>query len=110
MKTYVYAVIGLVAFIATIGLVTASYGSGNGTCKQQSFFDEDGDGVCDNWVDVDEDGANDNCLKDETGNLYRYGSQQGKGYGPGNGTGYKGIGPRDGTGYGPCNGGNCQGE
>ena len=109
MKKYVYAVIGLVAFIATIGLVTASYGSGNGTCDQQSFVDEDGDGVCDNWVDVDEDGINDNCLHECAGNQYRRGSQQGKGYGPGDGIGHKGMGPRDGTGFGPGNG-DCKEE
>jgi hypothetical protein len=105
MKTYVYAIIGLVALFATIGLVTASYGSGNGTGNQQSYVDENGDGICDNWVDLDGDGINDNCLMDGTGNQYRYGNQQGKGYGPGDNTGHKGIGPRDGTGFGP---GNCQ--
>lgn len=107
MKTYVIALIGLVALIATIGLVTANYGSGNGACDQQSFVDENGDGVCDNWVDADDDGINDNCGNDGPGNHYRYGSQEGKGYGPGDGTGHKGMGPRDGTGYGPGNG-DCQ--
>ena len=109
MKKYVYAIIGLVAFIATIGLVTASYGSGNGTCDQQSFVDEDGDGVCDNWVDEDGDGVNDNCLEDGTGNQYRYRGQQSKGYGLGDGTGHKGFGLCGGMGYGPGNG-DCQGE
>jgi len=107
MKTYIFVVIGLVAIIATIGLVTASNGPGNGTCDQQSFVDENGDGICDNWVDGD--GINDNCLKEGTGNQYRYGRQQGKGYGPGDGTGHNGIGPRNGMGYGPGNG-DCKGE
>ena len=107
MRKYVLVLIGLVATLAIIGLVTASYGSGNRTCDQQSFVDEDGDGVCDNLVDGDGDGVNDNCLRDGTGNQYRNGNQQRKGYGPGDETGHKGFGPRDGTGYGPGNG-NCQ--
>lgn len=107
MKTYIIAIIGLVALIATIGLAAAGYGPGNNTGDQQSFVDEDGDGVCDNWVDADGDGVNDNCLQDGSANQYRYGSQQRNGYGPGDGTGHKGMGPRDGTGYGPGNG-DCQ--
>ena len=106
MKTYVFAAIGVIAFIALIGLVTASNSSGNGVCDQQSFVDEDGDGVCDNWVDGDGDGVNDNRLMDGSGNQYRYGNQQGTQLGPGDGSGHKGLGPRDGTGFGPGNG-NC---
>ena len=94
MRTYIIAVIGLVAILATIGLVTAGYGPGNETCDQQSFVDEDGDGVCDNWVDADGDGINDNRLMDGSGHQYRYGRQQGKGSGPGNGSGF---GPRNGV-------------
>jgi hypothetical protein len=105
MRKYLFVSIGIVAFIAAIGLVTAGYGSGNGECDQQSFVDDDGDGVCDNWVDVDEDGVNDNC--DGSGRLYKNSGGQGKGYGPGDGTGYHGNCPRDGSGFGPgyCN---CQ--
>lgn len=107
MKKYIIALIGFVALIATIGLVTASYGSGNGTRDQQSFVDDDGDGVCDNWVDIDGDGLNDNCLMDGTGNQYRNGSSQGKNYGSGDGKGHYGSCHCDRTGNGPGNG-DCQ--
>ena len=100
MKTYVFAAIGLVALIATIGLVTASHGSGNGSCDQQSFVDEDGDGVCDNWVDADGDGVNDNCLMDGVGNQYCHSAQQGNCYGTGDGIEQRGFGPREGMGFG----------
>ena len=103
MRKYVIAIIGLVAFIATIGLVTAGYGPGNGECEQKSFIDENGDGVCDNWDDVDEDGVNDNRLMDGSGNQYRYSSEQGKRYGPGYGLGHNRLGSLDGKGYGPGN-------
>jgi len=89
MKKYVIAAIGLVAIIATMGLVSAGYGSG--VCDEQhvseSFVDADGDGVCDNWSDVDGDGMNDNRLLDGSGNQYKYGGglMQGSGYGPGDG-------------------------
>lgn len=106
MRKYVIAIIGLVALIATIGLVTAGYGPGNGECERETFIDEDGDGICDNWDDVDGDGVNDNGLMDGLGNQYRYSDQQSKRYGPGNGLGHCGVGPRDGTGFGSCNG-NC---
>ena len=48
-------------------------------------------GICDNWVDLDGDGLNDNCLMDGTGNQYRYGASQGKSYGSGDGTGHYGL-------------------
>lgn len=107
MRKYVIAILGLVALIATIGLVTAGYGPGNGECKRELFIDEDGDGVCDNWEDVDGDGVNDNCLMDGSVNQYRFGGEQAKRYGPGYGFGHSGNGPRDGTGFGPGNG-NCR--
>jgi hypothetical protein len=104
MKKYVIAIIGLVALIATIGLVTAGYGPGNGEFERESFIDEDGDGICDNLTDADEDGVKDNSLMDGSGNQYRYGVEQVKRYGSGNGLGRSGIGPQDGSGYGPGNG------
>ena len=106
MRKYVIAIIGLVALIATIGLVTAGYGPGDGECERDSFIDEDGDGICDNWSDVDGDGVNDNCQMVGSGNQYRYSGEQSNRYGPGNGLGHSGMGPRDGTGYGPGKG-NC---
>jgi len=99
-------IVGVLAFalVATIGLVSAGYGSGDGTCDGagSEFVDEDGDGVCDNFVDEDGDGINDNCGGTGLGAHNRY--RNGGGYGPGDGTGNKGNGPKDGTGYGP---GNC---
>ena len=105
MRKYLFVTIGIVALIAAIGLVTAGYGSGDRECDQQSFVDEDGDGVCDNWVDVDDDGINDNC--GGSGRLYKNGGGQGKRCGPGDGTGNNGFGPRDGSGFGLGNC-NCQ--
>ncbi|MCK4348034.1 MAG: hypothetical protein KAW47_05395 [Thermoplasmatales archaeon] len=94
-----------IALIATIGLVSAGYGSGDGTCDgaRSEFVDEDGDGVCDNFIDEDGDGINDNCGGYGMRNGYHHNG--GGGYGPGDGTGNGGNGPHDGTGYGP---GNCQ--
>ena len=94
-----------IALIATIGLVSAGYGSGDGTCDGtgSKFVDENEDGVCDNFIDEDGDGINDNCGGYGMRNGYHNG---GGGYGPGDGTGNGGNGPHDGTtGYGP---GNCQ--
>ena len=103
-------IVGVLAFalVATIGLVSAGYGSGDGTCDGDcdgagsEFVDEDGDGICDNFVDEDGDGINDNCGGTGLGAHNRY--RNGGGYGPGDGKGNKGNGPKDGTGYGP---GNC---
>lgn len=64
------------------------------TAVGPNFVDADGDGICDLYQQ-------------------RAGSGQrvvGHGYGPGNGTGNRGLGPRDGTGYGPgAASGNCDG-
>jgi len=96
-------IVGVLAFalVATIGLVSAGYGSSDGYGPE--FIDEDGNDICDNFVDEDGDGINDNCGGTGLGvhNRYRNG---GGGYGPGDGTGNSGNGPKDGTGYGP---GNC---
>ena len=104
-KTYLIAVFGLVALVATVGLVSAGYGPGFNDEEHQcvNFVDADGDGVCDNWVDADGDGMNDLRPLDGTGCQYRYGAgeRQGSGYGPGDGSGYHEMGPRDSTGYGP---------
>ena len=108
MKKYVIAAIGLVAIIATMGLVSAGYGSGD--CEQQhisdSYVDADNDGVCDNFIDEDGDGMNDARLMDGSGNQYKYGAglMQGSGYGARDGTGFKGQGPHDGSGFGPGTG------
>jgi len=95
-------IVGILAFalVATIGLVSAGYGSGDG--DGTGFIDEDGDGICDNFVDEDGDGINDNCDGTGLGTHNRY--RNGGGYGPGDGKDNKGNGPKDGTGYGP---GNC---
>lgn len=106
MKKYVIAIIGLVALIATIGLVTAGYGSDNGECERESFIDEDGNDICDNWVDIDGDGLNDNRLMDGSGNQYRNGGDQCKGYGPNYGLKHNGNDPQENSGFGPGNG-NC---
>ena len=104
MRKYIIAIIGLVALVAIIGLVTAGYdGLGNGESPRESFIDEDGDGVCDNWVDVDGDGVNDNCLSDGLGNQYRNCGEQGKRNGFIDGSGRNCIGPRDGSGFVPYN-------
>ena len=102
-----------VILIAVIGLVSAGYGPGSGTCDgsknsdRSDFIDEDGDGVCDNWVDENDDGLNDNRLMDGSGNQYKHGNGQGFGkhYGTGDGMGNCENGPYYGNGYGP---GNCQ--
>jgi hypothetical protein len=98
-----------IALITAIGLVSAGYGPGDGTCDGvgSGFVDENDDGVCDNWVDEDDDGINDNRQMDGAGNQYKYGEGQGLGkrYGSGDGLGHGGNGPHDGTGHGP---GNCQ--
>jgi hypothetical protein len=58
-----------------------------------NFVDADGDGICD-------------LYQQRAGS----GQRMGRGYGPGNGTGNRGLGPRDGTGYGPgAASGNCDG-
>lgn len=57
----------------------------------QAFVDANGDGICDNIGQ-------------------RAGTASRRGYGPGDGTGNKGVGPKDGTGYGPgAKSGNCTG-
>ena len=81
MRKYVLILIGIVAILATIGLVTASYGTRNNECDQQSFVDEDGDGICDNWVDSDGDGINDNC--EGSGHQYQHAGTKGKRLGQG---------------------------
>ncbi len=53
--------------------------------RSQNFIDEDGDGVCDNQGK-------------KVGKKNQ--AKSGKGYGPGDGTGNKGIGPKDGSGFG----------
>ena len=102
MRKYLIVLIGFVATIAIIGLVTAGYGNGDGQCDQQSFVDQDGDGVCDNYVDVDEDGMNDNC--EESERQYQHAGSQVKRYGLGYERGNKGIGPCDSSGF---RSGNC---
>lgn len=56
------------------------------------------------FIDLNGDGINDNI---QTGKENRDNNRKG-GYGPGNGTGNKGVGPKDGTGNGPKTGG-CDG-
>jgi hypothetical protein len=51
-----------------------------------NFVDANGDGICD---------------------LNQPGVKRGKGRGPGDGTGNRGVGPRDGSGYGPGAKGTC---
>lgn len=90
MKKYILATIGLVALIATVGLVTAGYGPGAEEKQYlgEDFVDNDGDGVCDNWVDEDGDGMNDLRPLDGSGNKHRYGGglRRGFGHGPGDGS------------------------
>jgi len=101
MKKYVIAAIGLVAIMTIVGRVSADFGQRSGNESQnENFIDIDADGVCDNWLDEDDDGMNDNCPKNGLRNQYR----RGKGFGPGDGSGYSGNGPHDGTGFGPGNG------
>lgn len=49
-----------------------------------NFIDANGNGICDRY---------------EAGGLNQH-ARRGRGYGPGDGTGNRGMGPRDGTGYG----------
>jgi hypothetical protein len=90
MKKYILAAIGLVALIATVGLVTASYGSAASERHYlgEDFIDGNDDGVCDNWVDEDGDGMNDLRPLDGSGNKHRYGVglRRGSGHGPGVGS------------------------
>jgi hypothetical protein len=63
------------------------------------FIDEDGDGVCDNLGTK---------AATKAGKMRM--EKKGKSFGPGDGTGNKGVGPRDGSGYGPgASSGNCDG-
>jgi hypothetical protein len=113
--------------------VLAQQGNG-GKPDNKGFVDLNGDGINDNAIDSDGDGIPNGQDPDYVrpqdgsgnkmmrGNSYRskfnksiknnFGSQNGNGYGPGDGTGNNGVGPKDGTGYGPGNGsgtGDCDG-
>ena len=85
-------IIGIItiALITAIGLVSAGYGSGDGTCdggcsgSGSEFVDEDGDGVCDNFIDKDGDGVNNNCDGTGNGMHKRYRNGGGTGYCSGN--------------------------
>ncbi len=68
-----------------------------GTGAGPNFVDANGDGICDNF-------------QSGTRPARAGGARRGGGYGPGDGTGNRGIGPRDGTGFGPGAGsGLCDG-
>ena len=72
-------------------------GSGKGK-GQQNFIDKDGNGITDN-------------VALGTGNGFRAGKKNKKGYGPKDGTGNKGIQPQEGLGLGPgAKTGNCDGR
>ncbi len=83
------------------------------------FVDMDGDGINDNAIDSDGDGipngqdADYVRTQDGTGQQNRKGNMKknnGKMWGPNDGTGNDGIGPKNGTGYGSGNGsGDCDG-
>jgi len=104
MKKYVIAIIGLVAIVAAVGLVSAGYGPGAAERSQLNFVDEDGDGACDNMIDENNDGVCDNMI-DEDGDGLPDRPMDGSGHQYKRG-GMQGLGPRDGTGFGPGNG-NC---
>lgn len=81
----------------------------------QGFVDLDGDGINDYAIDSDGDGIPNGQdpdylkPKDGTGQQYRNGKgqkQNGKMWGPNDGTGNSGVGPNDGTGYGSSSGNN----
>ena len=71
--------------------------SRSGTNVGPNFVDANGDGICDHFQAGTRPG--------------RSGAgRRGGGYGPGDGTGNRGLGPRDGTGFGPGAGsGVCDG-
>ena len=95
--------------IVLVGLLAISLMISFGLVNAVQNSYGDGDGVCDNWVDENNDGINDNRQMNGSGNQNKCGNGNclGKRYGPGNGTGHGGNGPHDGNGFGP---GNCQGE
>jgi len=92
----------------------AQHGKGfvdnNGDGYNDNAPDHDGDGIPNGvdpdytgpklqrnkFVDLNGDGINDNAGRGKRG-----GKGSKSGYGPGNGTGNKGVGPKNGTGYGP---------
>jgi len=118
----------ILALLAALGLWSGSVlaqttGNGFGVC---GFVDENGDGFNDLAPDADGDGIpngmDPDYVKplDGTGQQYGFGGGaaekglmgQGTGnhYGPGDGTGFGGMGPADGTGFGPGTGtGDCDG-
>lgn len=63
MKKYVITVGLVVALLATFGLVNAGFGSNDGVPEgnKANYVDLNNDDICDNWVDEDNDGINDNC-------------------------------------------------
>ena len=63
MKKYVLATGIILAIIATFGLINTSLGDNSGTCEENctTFIDVNSDGICDNWIDSDNDGRNDVC-------------------------------------------------
>jgi hypothetical protein len=79
------ALVGALGVMFTHDVVAQQKGTGTGK-RGALFVDQNGDGVCDNF------GTN---AGKKLGN-----NPQGKGYGPGDGTGNMGQGPKDGTGYG----------
>lgn len=94
------------ALVIALGLLFSSeaVAQDKGPVKAQRgamFVDQDGDGICDNLGTRSGQNA---------GFQNRLNGMKGKGYGPGDGTGYHGNGPKDGTGFGPGAGSaNCDG-
>jgi hypothetical protein len=95
-RTFVLAlalVVGLGAVASAQSPAPAPSPRPAGTSIGPNFVEADGDGICD-------------LYQQRAGT----GQRMGRGYGPGNGTGNRGMGPRDGTGYGPGGAsGNCDG-
>lgn len=113
MKHTIKLLASLLTLFALVFLFTASDTNaqtakdGKGT---KGFIDLNGDGINDNAIDSDGDGIpngkDPDYVKpqDGTGRKMMNGktAKSGKGgFGPGDGTGNKSVGPRDGSGYGP---------
>ncbi|MBM4159978.1 MAG: hypothetical protein FJ217_02650 [Ignavibacteria bacterium] len=96
MKRIMNAALGVALVLALSAFFTneaAAQSKGTEKGKRGAMFiDKDGDGICDNFP-----------ARAAQNQGQRFG-MKGKRFGPGDGTGNKGIGPKDGTGYGPGSG------
>jgi hypothetical protein len=108
-----FIVAGFAMLLGLFFVSGESFGQNKAKKYGHGFVDLNGDGINDYALDSDGDGIP-NCQDpdyvrplDGSGQKFMNGrmAKFGRGgYGPGDGTGNKGIGPKDGTGYGPGTG------